>query len=46
MADCSDVLLEKLGSKGGQIVRLKIAIQRYKNQVNYNCNQRHIIMYS
>ena len=41
MADCSDVLLKELGSKGGQIVKLRIAIQRYKNQVNYNCNQRH-----
>ena len=46
MADCSDVLLKELGSKGGQIVKLRIAIQRYKNQVNYNCNQRHMIMYS
>jgi hypothetical protein len=43
MADCSDVLLKELGSNGGQIVKLRIAIQRYKNQVNYNCNQRHII---
>ena len=47
MPDCSDVLQKELGSKGGQIVKLRInAIQRYKNQVNYNCNQRHIIMYS
>ena len=46
MADCSDVLLKELGSKYVQIVKLRIAIQRYKNQVNYNCNQRHIIMYS
>ena len=26
MADCSDVLLKELGSKGGQIVKLRIAL--------------------
>jgi hypothetical protein len=35
----SDVLLKELGIKGGQIVKLRIAIQKYKNQVNYNLNQ-------
>ena len=33
----SNVLLKELGIKGGQIVKLRIAIQKYKNQVNYNC---------